>query len=135
MTNSGLKAIDNLIVRYGIAYTEVDNAFQRSIVISACDSIEATREAIKPFGLKHFPHSIWLKLTTCCGDKQTILHQFKLPQLDGRVFCWVLLDQDGHMIELACCMNKISYVKAAKHISHLIIKHPDASLNFTLAYG
>src|SRR5690606_23970149 len=102
----GIKAIDHLIKKHGVNYAEVDNPFQRTLYLPPCESAMSTRAAILPFGLHRFPPSIWLKLTTECQQRATILHQFRLPQLDGKRICWVLLDTQGQVLELAVCINK-----------------------------
>ena len=134
-TSSGLKAIDNLIAQYGIGFEETDTPFQHALCIAPGNDLEGLREVIKPFGLKTFPHAIWLKLSTVHFTETVFLHQFRLPQLDGRVFCWVLVTQQGRLIEFATQINKANYLKAAKHISRLITHHPHASRNMQLIYG
>jgi hypothetical protein len=133
--HSGLKAIDNLITKYGVGFKQADNPFQFTLVIAPSPDLDSLREVIKPLGLKTFPHSIWLKLTTSCFEKPVLLHQFKLPQLDGRVFCWLLVHQDGRVIEVATEISKLNYIKATKYLSYLIAHHPDTSANLQLAYG
>jgi hypothetical protein len=132
---SGLKAIDNLIAKYGVGFMQSDNPFQFTLAIPPCSDMDKIREVIKPLGLSTFPHSIWLKLNRVCLDKAVLLHQFKLPQLDGRVFCWILVHQDGQIIEVATEINKVNYIRATKYLSHSIAHHPDTSSNLQLAYG
>jgi hypothetical protein len=134
-TLSGLKAIDNLIEKYGIGFEQADNPFQSVLCIPPGNNLEGLREAITPFGLKTFPHVIWLKLSTAHLEETVYLHQFRLPQLDGRVFCWVLVTQQGCLLEFATEINKLHYLKAAKYLAHLITHHPDASRRFHLTYG
>jgi hypothetical protein len=135
VTQSGLKAIDNLIEKYGIGFEQADNPFQYILCIPPVKSLEGLREAISPFGLKTFPHVIWLKLSTAHLAETVYLHQFRLPQLDGRVFCWVLVTQQGCLLEFATQINKLNYLKAAKYLSRLITHHPHASRNLHLTYG
>lgn len=134
-TLSGLKAIDNLIDKYGIGFEQADNPFQHTLCIHPGNDLAGLREVIKPFGLKTFPHAIWLKLSTAHLTETVYLHQFRLPQLDGRVFCWVLVTQQGCLLEFATQINKITYLKAAKYLSRLITRHPHASRNMHLTYG
>ncbi|MFQ3198791.1 MAG: hypothetical protein ACI8R9_002000 [Paraglaciecola sp.] len=134
-TLSGLKAIDNLIEKYGIGFEQADNPFQSVLCIPPGNNLEELREAITPFGLKTFPHVIWLKLSTAHLEESVYLHQFRLPQLDGRVFCWVLVTQQGCLLEFATEINKLHYLKAAKYLSRLITHHPHASRRFHLTYG
>lgn len=134
-TLSGLKAIDNLIEKYGIGFEQADNPFQHILRIPSGHDLAGLREVIKPFGLKTFPHAIWLKLTTAPTKETVFLHQFRLPQLAGRVFCWVLVTEQGRLLEYATQINKINYLKAAKHISRLITQHPHTSRNLQLTYG
>lgn len=133
--HSGLKAIDNLISKYGVGFKQADNPFQFTLCIPPCVDADKIRGVIKPLGLKTFPHSIWLKLTTLDLESPVFLHQFKLPQLDGRVFCWILVHQDGRIIEVATEINKVNYLKATKYLSQLISHHRDTSANLQLAYG
>ncbi|WP_416307884.1 hypothetical protein [Neptunicella sp. SCSIO 80796] len=133
--NSGIKAIDQLIKKHGVHYGDADNAFQRTLYLPPCESVMSTRAAILPFGLHRFPPSIWLKLTTECQQRPTVLHQFRLPQLDGKRICWVLMDTHGQVLELAVCINKIHYVKAAKYLTSLLIYHADSPQHVELAYG
>lgn len=133
--SSGLKAIDNLLTKYGIGYEQADNPFQYILCIPPGKDLEQLRELISPFGLKQFPHSIWLKLSMKQQEEPLFLHQFRLPQLDGRVFCWILLTQQGRLIEFAVQINKVNYLKAAKYISHLLTHHPAISKNLQLDYG
>jgi hypothetical protein len=134
-TLTGLKAIDNLIEKYGIGFEQADNPFQCILCIPPGNNLEGLRKAISPFGLKTFPHVIWLRLSTAHLEETVYLHQFRLPQLDGRVFCWVLVTQQGCLLEFAIQINKINYLKAAKHLSRLITRHPHASKNLHLTYG
>ncbi|WP_438863855.1 hypothetical protein [Neptunicella sp.] len=135
ISNCGIKAIDELVIKHGISYEQVDNPFQKTLHLPACESAMSTRAAILPFGLHRFPPSIWLKLTTDCQNKSTILHQFRLPQLGGKSICWVLLDTRGQVLELAVCIHKIRYVKAAKYLVNLLIHHAESPQYDELAFA
>ncbi|MDN4501515.1 hypothetical protein QX776_03845 [Alteromonadaceae bacterium BrNp21-10] len=135
LSNSGVKAIDNLITKYTVGYSDISNVFQKALVLPPCDSHIEARNAIKSFGLKRFPPAIWLKLINHCQQQPTVLHQFKLPQLDGQVFCWVLLSEDGILLELVSCIHKSHYEKASKYLAKQLTQHADAPQHFELAYG
>ena len=132
---SGVKTIDDLLNKYHLNYVDTDNDFQTARLLPPCCNHHIARDAIMPFGLNRFPPAIWLKLINHCQQQATILHQFKLPQLDGRVFCWVLLSEDGSLLELVCCIHKMHYEKACKYLAKQLVHHAEAPLHFELACG
>ena len=115
--DSGLKGIDNLVKKYGLIFGEEDNLLQKSVYVPATGSRQQIRQSISTFGLSRFPHSIWLKLLDYCADHSMTVYRFSLPQVNHQVFCWLLIDTHGHVIEMACPINKKKYIHAAKCIA------------------
>lgn len=112
--NSGFKAVDKLARVHGVSCDEIDNPFQKAVEIPNDTQQGELRHLIKPFGLKSFPHALWLALQAQLprGVGMSI-HRFSLPHLD-RVFCWVLVNAQGKVVEKAYPMNKPKYTQAAK---------------------
>lgn len=132
---TGVKAIDNLIMKHGLAYRQVNNPFQSAQLLPPFESAEELRYAISPFGLHDFPPAIWLYLINHCQKRATILHQFNIPQLDGRTFCWILLSADGALLEWVSSMHKTNYLQACKYLANALVHHIEAPQHFALHYG
>lgn len=115
--DSGLKAVDNLVKRYGLAFDEEVNPLQKSVYVPSCESRQQLRQSILTFGLNRFPHSIWLKLVAYSANQNMTVYRFSLPQVNHQVFCWLLIDEQGHLVELACPINKKKYIDASKCIA------------------
>lgn len=115
--DSGLKAIDNLVKRYGLFFGAEENPLQKSVYVPATESRQQIRQSIWTFGLNRFPHSIWLKLLAYSANQNMTVYRFSLPQVNHQVFCWLLIDEHGHLIELACPINKKKYIDASKCIA------------------
>lgn len=115
--DSGLKAIDDLVKKYGLVYGPEENPLQKSVYVPATESRQQIRQSIWTFGLSRFPHSIWLKLLTYSANHSMTVYRFSLPQVNHQVFCWLLIDEHGHVVELACPINKKKYIDASKCIA------------------
>jgi hypothetical protein len=115
--DSGLKAIDNLVKKFGLVFGEEDNLLQKSVYVPATGSRHQLRQSICTFGLNRFPHSIWLKLLSYSANQNMTVYRFSLPQVNHQVFCWLLIDEHGHLVELACPINKKKYIDASKCIA------------------
>ena len=115
--DSGFKAIDNLVRKYGLRYGVEDNPFQRSVSIPATDAMPALREALASFKLADFPHSFWLKMTIDPSERPMTVYQFKFPQVDNQIICWLLVNDQGLVVEMACPINKKKYIDASKCIA------------------
>ena len=131
----GVKAIDNLVTKHGLAYTQVNNPFQYAQMLPPSASVAELRDAISAFGLQNFPPAIWLYLLNHCQQRGTILHQFSLPQLDGRTFCWILLSADGALLEWVSAVHKANYLQACKYLANALVHHSEAPQHFALNYG
>jgi hypothetical protein len=132
---SGVKAIDNLVTKHGLAYKQVNNPFQYAQMLPPSASVVELREAISAFGLANFPPAIWLYLLNHCQQRGTILHQFSIPQLDGKTFCWILLSADGALLEWVSSMHKTNYLQACKYLANALVHHIEAPQHFALHYG
>ena len=115
--DSGFKAIDNLVKKYDLVFGVEENPFQKSTVVPPTDSMPLLREALSSFELSEFPHSLWLKLTIDPSDRPMTVYQFKFPQIDNQIICWLLVDEHGHTVEMACPINKKKYIDASKCIA------------------
>ncbi|MFT4940125.1 MAG: hypothetical protein ACI88A_003177 [Paraglaciecola sp.] len=123
--DSGFKAIDNLVKKYDLIYGVEDNPFQKSVSVPATDAMPALREALSSFRLTEFPHSFWLKLTIDPGEKPMTVYQFKFPQINNQIICWLLVNEKGYVVEIACPINKKKYIDASKCIAReLLHLHP-----------
>lgn len=112
--NSGFKAIDKLVKAHGVSCEHIDNPFQLAVDIPDQTRPGELRHLIKPFGLKVFPHAIWLALQAHVPAGSAMsLHRFSLPHL-GKVICWVLVNARGEVLEKAYPLNQPKYVNAAK---------------------
>ncbi|MFT5311673.1 MAG: hypothetical protein ACI8Z9_000143 [Paraglaciecola sp.] len=118
--DSGLKGIDNLVKKYGLLFGAQENPLQKSVYVPASGSRQQLRQNICTFGLSRFPHSIWLKLLTCSAKQNMMVYRFSLPQVNHQVFCWLLIDEHGHLVELACPINKKKYIDASKCIARTL---------------
>jgi len=112
--DSGLKAIDNLVKKYGLVFGPEENPLQKSVYVPTSESRQQLRQSICTFGLSRFPHSIWLKLLAYSANQNMTVYRFSLPQVNHQVFCWLLIDEHGHLVELACPIHKKKYIDASK---------------------
>jgi hypothetical protein len=97
LIDSGLKAIDNLVKKYGLIFGEEHNPLQKSVYVPASASRQQLRLFISTFGLHRFPHSVWLKLLDYSADHNMTVYRFSLPQVNQQVFCWLLIDEHGDL--------------------------------------
>ncbi|NQZ09561.1 MAG: hypothetical protein HRT35_20620 [Algicola sp.] len=112
--NSGFKVIDKLARTHGVSCDGIDNPFQMAVEIPNDTKTSELRRYIQPFGLRTFPHAIWLALQANLPKGVGLsVHRFSLPHL-GRVFCWVLVNAQGEVVEKAIPMNKPKYAQAAR---------------------
>lgn len=112
--HSGFKAVDKLVQVHGVSCEHTDNPFQLAVDIPDQTRPCELRHFIKPFGLKEFPHALWLALQAHAPATTGMsIHRFTLPHLN-RVFCWVLVNAQGRVLEKAYPLNKPKYVNAAR---------------------
>ncbi len=112
--NSGLKVVDKLVKTHGVSHERIENPFQTSVYVPGMSRPGEVRQLIAPFDLRAFPHALWLAMQECLPKGVGLsIHRFSLPHLD-KVLCWVLVNNQGKVIEKAYPVNKPQYVKAAK---------------------
>jgi hypothetical protein len=111
--NSGFKAVDKLVKTHGVSNEGTENPFQLAVDIPDMTNPQDLPRLIKPFGLKSFPAAMWLALQAHLTSGNGLsLHRFTLPHLN-KVFCWVLVNAKGKVVEKAFPMNKPLYTNAA----------------------
>ena len=119
--NSGFKIVDKLAQTHGVSCFHTDNPFQLTVDIPKDTTLYELRHVIKPFGLKDFPHTMWLALQQKVPTQMEMsLHRFTLPHAN-QVLCWVLVDSHGRVIERAFPLNKPKYTNAAKVLIQSIL--------------
>lgn len=112
--NSGLKVVDKLVETHGVCHERIENPFQLSVYIPGMSRPGEVRQLIAPYDLRAFPHALWLAMQKYVPMGMGLsVHRFSLPHLD-KVLCWVLVNNQGKVIEKAYPVNKPQYVKAAK---------------------
>jgi hypothetical protein len=112
--NSGFKAVDKLVKTHGVSCEHIDNPFQLAVDFPVAADPGQLRNLIQPFGLQAFPHAMWLALRANISKGNRLsLHRFSLPHMN-KVFCWVLINAHGQVVEKAFPMNKPQYVNAAR---------------------
>lgn len=119
--NSGLKVVDKLVKTHGISNDKIDNAFQTSIYVPGMTRPGEVRQLIAPFDLRAFPHALWLAMQKYVPQGMGMsIHRFSLPHID-QVLCWVLVNNQGKIIEKAYPVRKPQYVQAAKALINALL--------------
>ncbi|MFT4927294.1 MAG: hypothetical protein ACI8WB_003400 [Phenylobacterium sp.] len=112
--NSGFKAVDKLVKTHGVSCEHTDNPFQRTVDIPDRTRPCQLRYLIQPFGLNAFPHAMWLAIHAHMAENSGMsVHRFTLPHLN-KVICWVLVNDQGKVLEKAYPLNKPQYIQAAR---------------------
>lgn len=112
--SSGLKVVDKLVETHGVCPDHIENPFQMSVYVPGMTRLSQARQLIAPFDLRRFPHALWLAMQKYLPLGMGLsVHRFSLPHID-RVLCWVLVNNQGKVVEKAYPVNKPQYVKAAK---------------------
>lgn len=105
--NTGIKALDTVINRWGINGHEADNAFQVATYVSGRD----------PRVLKmNLPHCIIQEIGRHKPITGLILHQFFVPHKKGKLACFVT-DLRGKVLERVYYGHDRKYWKASEKVA------------------
>lgn len=107
---TGIKALDNLITKFGIETGVTQNDFQRGIELKSQD-----RRAV----LMKLPYCFYTKIMALEESETVLLHQFALPYRNARLASF-LVNQQGQIIEQVYYQRDSKYVIACKKVERLL---------------
>lgn len=113
--NTGIKALDTVITRWGIHGSDVDNDFQQALTISGRD----------PRVLKmDLPYCIIREIGRHKLPEQLMLHRFSVPHKKARLACFVT-DMEGNILEKVYYGHDRRYWQASEKVerwlSHALV--------------
>ena len=105
--NTGIKALDTVIQRWGISAEEVSNAFQTSTHLTGRDP-RALRMGL--------PHCIIQEIGRHKHAENLSLHQFYLPHRKAKLACFVT-DMQGKVLERVYYGHERKYWRASEKVA------------------
>lgn len=108
--NTGLKTIDDLILRHGIKTDESQDTFQQVMCWSGNDPRAAHYK---------LPFCFYQLITNLPTTQSVTLHHFYLPHRKARLASF-LINAQGKIIEQVFYQRDAKYVKASKKLQALV---------------
>lgn len=108
--NTGLKTIDELILRHGIKTAESQDTFQQVMKWSGNDPRAAHYK---------LPFCFYQLITNLPATQNVILHHFYLPHRKARLASF-LINSQGKIIEQVFYQRDAKYVKASKKLQAMV---------------
>lgn len=106
----GVKQIDNLMARYGLAALSAANAWQNITVICYSKRIEQA---------KNQPYCMQKSIVNIPANDDYYLHQFFLPKQDKNLASF-LFDRRGQLIEQVYFQKGHHYTQACRKLERLL---------------